>query len=90
MPSPSTKTVYQDQQCKFDVPADSCRVDFGYKDRDAIIFDWREDHFYLCDRSNSRFLNRIIATDVSIEVMAEHWPDIIKFLQAKSAEKKGN
>lgn len=88
MPSPEIKTVWQDQECKFDVPADSCRIEFGYKDRDSIIFEWRKDHFYLCDARESRFPDKIIAADVPLAVLAEEWPRIIAFLQAKVAEAK--
>lgn len=86
MVSPETKTVYQEQQCKFDVPADSCRVAFGYKLRNTIVVEWRDDHWYLCDDRNDRFPNRIIAIEVPFEVFTEHWPQIVEFFQAKAAE----
>lgn len=86
MAEPESKTVWQDQQCKFDVPVDSCRVNFGYKDRDSIVFEWRKDHFYLCDNRKSRHPNGIVAVDVPLEVLVEHWPAFIEFLQAKVAE----
>jgi len=86
MPEPEIKTVWQDQRCKFDVPADSCRIRHGYKDRDQIVFEWRGDHFYLSSRQDGRFPDRAIAAAVSLEVLAEHWPQIVEFFQSKAAE----
>ena len=86
MPEPEIKTVWQDQQCKFDVPADKCRVSFGHKNRDMIVFEWRGDHFYLCDDRRSRYADGIVPVEVPLEVLAEHWPAFIQFLQAKVAE----
>jgi hypothetical protein len=88
MAEPATKTVWQSQECKFEVPADYCRIDFGYKNRDTIVFAWREDYFYLCDDRRSRYPDGIKAVDVPLAVLAEHWPAFIEFLQAKVAEAK--
>lgn len=89
MPTPKTKTVHQEQQYSFVVPADSCRLNFGYKDRNSTVFEWRGDHLYLCDDRDDRFPNRIIAANVPFEVFAEHWPRIIEFFQAKAAVARG-
>ena len=89
MPSPETKTIYQDQECKFDVPADGCRVAFGHKDQSQIIMDWRKDHFYLCDVRQGRLSDRMITVDIPIEVMAKYWPEVVKFFQDKVAEDTG-
>lgn len=86
MPSPEVKTVYPKHPCKCEVPADSCRIRFGHKDRDSIAMKWERDHFYLSDCRDHRQIGRIIAVEVPLTILAEHWPDFIRLLQRKVAE----
>ena len=91
MPTPETKTVYQEQQCKFDVPATRFSVGFGYKDRDCITVEFRDgDMVHLHDVRQSRYPDKWLTASFSFEIFAEEWPRFVEFMaaRAESANRK--
>jgi hypothetical protein len=89
MPTPETKTVYQEQQCQFDVPADVFRVWHGYKDRSSVQLRLEKEgqQVYLCDYRESRYPDKCVTATVSFDLFVEEWPKFIEFLAAKEAER---
>ena len=90
MPTPETKTVYQDQHCKFDVPATRFSVGFGYKDRDCITVEFRDgDMVHLHDVRQSRYPDKWLTATVPFEIFAEEWPRFVEFMATRAAETVG-
>lgn len=87
MPKPESKTVYQTQQCKFDVPADIFKVCHGYKDRSSVQIRLEPDEkIYLCDHRESRYPEQYVTESVPFDLFLQEWPKFICCLTAKMLE----
>ncbi len=88
MPQAETKTVWQVRQCEFAVPADSCRIRYGYHDRSTVIMELRGEDIYLCDDREDRYPEKIIFATVPFDLFQAEWPAFVTFMRAKAAEGK--
>ena len=84
---PKIKTVWQKQDCKFDVPADCFCLHHGYKERSSVMIRLNDDGtIYLSDYRESRYPDHIVSVTVPFEVFVDSWTAFIQHLQAKAAE----
>lgn len=81
MPKATSTTIYQQQQCKFDVPARRFCVEFGYKEGNVITMEFRDgDMVYLGDVRDSRYPDKWLSACVPFKVFAEAWPRFVQFI----------
>jgi len=87
MPTPSIETIYQEQQCKFDVPADTFQVHHGHKDGSTVTCRLNEDvTVYLGDNNEARYPNKSVSATVPFELFVAEWPRFVEYMRAKAAD----
>ena len=84
------RNVYQEQQCKFEVPANLFYVSHGYKERDSVQVRLNDDGtVYISESRDSRYPQRTVSAAVPFKLFVEELPRFIEYLESLAANEKG-